>query len=232
MHYADAALVTASASHINGEYTSATLSLQGGATLTPKGGALHRVSRTGSTRLLIDTDGIANIPVKNFGAISHTNMFGKAVLPDINDYYRSSASIDLNRLPENVEALRSIQQLTLTEGAIGYRRFDVIEGQKAMAVIRLKDGTFPPFGASVTTEKGRELGIINDGGNVYLTGINTGDVLSVRWSGKEQCKVLIPTLVENVQISSLLLTCSDDGTTTSTFNQREVSLPKTKFLSR
>ncbi|MCU6406115.1 fimbria/pilus outer membrane usher protein, partial [Enterobacter quasiroggenkampii] len=105
------------------------------------------------------------------------NMFGKAVLPDINDYYRSSASIDLNRLPENVEALRSIQQLTLTEGAIGYRRFDVIEGQKAMAVIRLKDGTFPPFGASVTTEKGRELGIINDGGNVYLTGINTGDVL-------------------------------------------------------
>ena len=63
MHYADAALVTASASHINGEYTSATLSLQGGATLTPKGGALHRVSRTGSTRLLIDTDGIANIPV-------------------------------------------------------------------------------------------------------------------------------------------------------------------------
>ncbi len=232
MHYADAALVTASASHINGEYTSATLSLQGGATLTPKGGALHRVSRTGSTRLLIDTDGIANIPVKNFGAISHTNMFGKAVLPDINDYYRSSASIDLNRLPENVEALRSIQQLTLTEGAIGYRRFDVIEGQKAMAVIRLKDGTFPPFGASVTTEKGRELGIINDGGNVYLTGINTGDVLSVRWSGKEQCKVLIPTLVENVQISSLLLTCSDDGTATSTFNQREVSLPKTKFLSR
>lgn len=45
-------------------------------------------------------------------------MFGKAVLPDINDYYRSSASIDLNRLPENVEALRSIQQLTLTEGRL------------------------------------------------------------------------------------------------------------------
>lgn len=36
MHYADAALVTASASHINGEYTSATLSLQGGATLRRK----------------------------------------------------------------------------------------------------------------------------------------------------------------------------------------------------
>ncbi|VTR52018.1 Outer membrane usher protein papC precursor [Serratia fonticola] len=42
--------------------------------------------------------------------------------------------------------MKSVVQATLTEGAIGYRRFDVIAGEKAMAVIRLADGTMPPFG--------------------------------------------------------------------------------------
>lgn len=214
-HYGDTALVTASASHINDEYTSASLSLQGGATLTAKGGALHRTSMPGAARLLVDTDGVADVPVKSLGAVTRTNYFGKAVLPDINNYYRNNASIALDQLPDNVEALRSIQQLTLTEGAIGYREFDVISGQKAMASIRLKDGTYPPFGASVTTGKGRELGIVNDGGNVYLSGINSNDLLGVRWNGKEQCQVRVPELAEAQFITSLLLTCDDAPSSSS-----------------
>lgn len=207
--YGDTALVTASASHIQGENTSASLSLQGGATLTPKGGAFHRTAMPGAARLLVDTNGVADVPIRSLGAVSHTNYFGKAVLPDINNYYRSSATIDLDKLPDDVDAVRSIQQLTLTEGAIGYREFDVISGQKAMAIVRLKDGSYPPFGASITTEKGRELGIVNDSGNVYLSGINSGEILDVRWSGKKQCEVQVPQLDEGIFISSLLLTCGD-----------------------
>ena len=78
-----------------------------------------------------------------------------------------------------------------------------------MAIIRLKDGSYPPFGASITTAKGRELGIVNDSGNVYLSGINSGDILDVRWSGKKQCEVQVPQLDEGFFISSLLLTCGD-----------------------
>lgn len=210
-HYGDSALVTASASYIDSEYTSAAFSIRGGATVTGQGAALHRSGLPGASRLMVDTNGVADVPIKSIGALTSTNYFGKAVLPDINNYYRNSASIDLDKLPDNVEAIRSIQQLTLTEGAIGYRQFDVISGQKAMAVVRLADGSAPPFGASVTTEKGRELGIVNDGGNVYLTGINSGDVLKVRWSGQDQCKVRIPQL-DNAQIvMSLLLTCDGDA---------------------
>ncbi|PCO16524.1 hypothetical protein CQA18_27715, partial [Enterobacter hormaechei] len=42
---------------------------------------------------------------------------------------------------DEAEATQSVVQATLTEGAIGYRRFNVISGQKAMAVIRLADRT-------------------------------------------------------------------------------------------
>ncbi len=221
--YGDTALVTASASHIQGENTSASLSLQGGATLTPKGGAFHRTAMPGAARLLVDTNGVSGVPVRSLGAVSYTNYFGKAVLPDINNYYRNSATIDLDKLPDDVDAVRSIQQLTLTEGAIGYREFDVISGQKAMAIVRLKDGTYPPFGASITTVKGRELGIVNDSGNVYLSGINSGDILDVRWSGKKQCTVQVPKLDEGYFISSLLLTCGATPSTSSPAEERTES---------
>ncbi|HDS3827280.1 TPA: outer membrane usher protein [Morganella morganii] len=207
MHYADSALVTASAGHIDGEYTSASLSLQGGVTMTPQGGAFHRINMPGSARLLVDTGGVADVPVRSTGALSYTNRFGKAVLPDMNNYFRNSAAIDINKLPENAEARRSVQQLTLTEGAIGYRQFDVLSGQKAMATIRLADGSEPPFGAVVTSADNRELGIVNDGGQVYLSGINSGDILTL-WRGSEAaCRMTVPELAPGQALYTLLLTC-------------------------
>lgn len=234
-HYGDVALVTASASHINGDYTSASLSFQGGATLTTKGGDFHRSNMPGATRLLIDTQGVSDVPVKSLSAISHTNIFGKAVIPDINHYYRGSASIDLKQLPDNVEALRSIHQLTLTEGAIGYRQFDVIAGHKAMATVQLAEGGVPPFAATVTTLNGRELGVFNDGGKVYLSGINSGDVLYVHWDGKNQCQLSIPKLADTQLITSLLLTCFQRQPTISTSfleTDKTQALPQHSFLSK
>ncbi len=101
--------------------------------------------------MLVDTDGIADVPVSGNGSPTSTNIFGKAVIADVGSYSRSLARIDLNKLPEKAEATKSVVQITLTEGAIGYRHFDVVSGEKMMAVFRLADGDFPPFGAEVKT---------------------------------------------------------------------------------
>ena len=157
------------------------------------------------------------------------------MIPDINHYYRGSASIDLKQLPDNVEALRSIHQLTLTEGAIGYRQFDVIAGHKAMATVQLAEGGVPPFAATVTTLNGRELGVFNDGGKVYLSGINSGDVLYVHWDGKNQCQLSIPKLADTQLITSLLLTCFQRKPTISTSfleTDKTQALPQHSFLSK
>ncbi|MBK0690416.1 PapC/FimD family outer membrane usher protein, partial [Klebsiella pneumoniae] len=86
---------------------------------------------------------------------------------------------DLNQLGDNIEATVSVVQATLTEGAIGYRKFDVISGAKAMAAIKLADGSEPPFGATVINKRKQETGIVNDSGNVYLSGINAGETMVV-----------------------------------------------------
>lgn len=129
-HDGTLAKVDLNANYYEGQYQSAGISLQGGATLTAHGGALHRLQNMGGTRLLVDADGVGGVPVQSNGAPVYTNMFGKAVIGDVNSYYRNQANIDLNNMPENAEATQSVVQATLTEGAIGYRKFSVISGQK------------------------------------------------------------------------------------------------------
>lgn len=41
-------------------------------------------------------------------------------------------------------------------GSIGYRKFEVLKGNRLFAVLRMADNSYPPFGASVMNAKGRD----------------------------------------------------------------------------
>lgn len=108
------------------------------------------------------------------------------------DYNRNNLNIDLKNVPDNAEALQSTQYATLTEGAIGYRKFNVITGEKLMGIISLADGSYPPFGASVKNAKKVEVGIISDKGFVYLAGVNPSESLDVVWGDDTSCHIQLP----------------------------------------
>ncbi|ATM84718.1 outer membrane usher protein [Yersinia massiliensis] len=206
-HMGNSADINANASYQEGQYTSVGLGVQGGATVTAEGAAFHRSNVIGGTRLLLDTQGVGNVPVQGYGSTVRTNYFGKAVVSDVNSYYRNRASIDIDNLDDNVEARGTVAQVTLTEGAIGYRRFNVISGDKAMAMLRMADGSAPPFGATVLNKNQQETGIVNDDGSTYLSGINAGETMSVHWNGAAQCSVTIPTTLSPAVLTNLLLPC-------------------------
>ncbi|TNV16824.1 PapC/FimD family outer membrane usher protein [Buttiauxella sp. B2] len=189
-HSSPLANLSANFSSVENGYTSFGANASGGATITAKGAALHAGGMNGGTRLLVDTDGVGGVPVDG-GRVS-TNRWGIGVVTDVSSYYRNTTSVDLNKLPEDMEATRSVVESVLTEGAIGYREFEVLKGSRLFAVLRLEDSSHPPFGTSVTNVKGRELGIVADNGLVWLSGVNPGETLNVRWDGKTQCVVDIP----------------------------------------
>ena len=116
-------------------------------------------------------------------------------------------------MPEDAEATQSVVQATLTEGAIGYRKFKVISGQKAMAVLRLRDGSYPPFGAEVKNDEQQQVGIVDDEGNVYLAGVNAGEHMMVFWEGSAQCEIVLPKPLPADLFRGLLLPCEQKGTT-------------------
>ncbi|MBC3378119.1 outer membrane usher protein [Serratia fonticola] len=212
-HEGDLARINANINYQQGSYSSLGLNTQGGMTLTPQGGALHRAGVAGGTRMLIDTHGVSGVPIRGYGGTSNTNAWGKAVIGDVNSYYRNQASIDLNKLSDNADANQSVVQATLTEGAIGYRRFEVISGEKNMAVITLADGSVPPFGATVSNALKQETGIVIDGGSVYLSGIKAGENMTVYWNGKAQCEVRMPApLPPEMLMNTLLLPCQPAST--------------------
>ncbi|KFB99290.1 fimbrial usher protein [Trabulsiella guamensis ATCC 49490] len=207
-HRGDLADTSINAAYQAGRFASTTVSFTGGATLTKEGGAFHRGGITGGTRLLVDTSGVPDVPVKGYGSIIRSNRFGKAVLVDVNSYFRSRAIVAVDELDERTEATKAVVHSTLTDGAIGYRKFDVISGLKAMAMIRLADGSVPPFGSTVMNARKQETGVVGDEGNVFLVGINEGESMSVRWDGVVKCIITLPTpLPTDVLTRILLLPC-------------------------
>lgn len=201
-HSGSMADMTANVNWSQNNYVSGGMSLSGGVTATMKGVAMHPTSGNGGTRMLVSTDGVPDVPI---GSKGKTNMFGIAVEPGVPSYFRSNTSIDVTRLPDDVESSGSpVAEAALTEGAIGYRKFDVLKGQKVVAVLTMKDGSHPPFGAVIINDKQQELGMVSDSGLAWLIGVNSGETLDVRWSDKVQCKVSIPKVIPQQQ---LLLPC-------------------------
>jgi outer membrane usher protein FimD/PapC len=170
-------------------------SVSGGGTLTRYGAAFHRTTSTGGTRLLVNTGGVSDVPVRGYGTPTRSNAFGNAVISNVSSYQRTTASIDVERLPSDVEATQSVTQLTLTEGAIGYRSLDMISGKKTMAVLRLLDGSSPPFGATVKNIKQQVTGMLNDSGSVYLSGVWPGDQMIVSWGEAKHCIFTLPAVL-------------------------------------
>lgn len=209
LHDGSTAQVTGSVNIQQNNYQSFGATLKGGITASGKGMAAHRQNAPGGTRLLLDTDGVANIPVRSSGGTVFSNSHGKLVISDISSYYRNQVGIDINKLPVNAEVTSSIVRVTLTDGAIGYRQFPVVAGLKAMAVIRLKDGASPPFGAQVLNDRQQAVGLVADGGSVYLTGMQSGERMSVSWDGRQQCQITLPLLNEYT-LENLLLPCVKD----------------------
>lgn len=211
-HEGDKADVDINGSYEGGSFSSLGMSVRGGVTATAKGVALHPVGVMGGTRLVVDTDGVSGVPVQGYGESVESNVFGTAIITDVNSYYRTTASVDLDNLPDNVEATGSVTApLTLTEGAIGYRKLGIIAGEKAMAIIRLSDGSSPPLGALVMNQNGQQTGVVDDGGNVYLSGIQPNGKMNVKWDDKVHCSIVLPAKLPAATSANLLLPCIQAG---------------------
>ncbi|MBQ0535013.1 fimbria/pilus outer membrane usher protein [Providencia huaxiensis] len=204
----DTAQLNLSGTYIQDNQSTLSMQLKGGLTMTQEGGALHRnTSINGGSRILLDTSGVADIPVQTGVTPIRTNRYGKAVITSVMDYNRNNIRIDLNSVPDNAEAVQSTQHATLTEGAIGYRKFNVIQGEKILGTIHLANNSYPPFGASVKNENNVEVGIVSDNGFIYLAGINPSDVLEVTWGNNSSCHIQLPEKIESGMEHTMLLPC-------------------------
>ncbi|MEZ6994220.1 MULTISPECIES: fimbria/pilus outer membrane usher protein [unclassified Aeromonas] len=193
-HIGDKTTLMANISHQAGSSTAAGLSINGGITATGAGVTMHRVGMMGGSRIMVDTDGVSEVPVHSGGPATFTDKHGKAVVADVSSYYRQRTSIDVDQLSDDAEPIGTpVSMGTLTEGAIGYRHFDMLSGSKRMLVLVKGDGKHLPFAAEVFNDKGQQLGMVGDEGMAYLAGLHEGSAVEARWGSDQHCRFYIPS---------------------------------------
>lgn len=196
--------ISLNGNHLPGSASGIGLSLNGGVTATPQGAALHRGSSLGGTRVMIDTASASKVPVSSHGPSIRTNRYGKAVLVDVGSYYRIQNNIVVDELSDDVDVIGSpVRTMTLTEGSIGYQKFDMLSGSKRMVQLTQPNGKYVPMAATVFNSTQQQLGMVADEGMVYLTGLQHGESLQVSW-GSGSCELTLPTPLPAAEHISML----------------------------
>lgn len=188
------------------DYQSVSAALDGSITVTRQGPAFHRKVYQNQARMIIDTDKASNVSINEDESVS--NSFGLAGISNVPTYYRSTQYLDLNNMPANVSIEDNVIESALTTGAVGYAKVNAVIGEKALVTITLANGTVPPFGATVyDKETHKQLGIVSEQGQTYLTGIKSTQKISVKWGADQSCQIVI----KNTDVQKLKqLTCSKD----------------------
>lgn len=181
-------------------------SVKSGFTATSHGIVMHRDGYSGNSRLMIDTNGIPGVYVGNGSRSEPTNAQGLAIINDIPEYYRTDYSVDVNRLPDDVDSSIPNIQTVLTKGAIGYKKLNVHRGIKAFIRLIDSQGQPIPFGTTVeeTTEQ-RGVGMVGENGEVYISGVHKDSMLKAMDAHGRVCSFsLLGKTVSLSSISSLV----------------------------
>ncbi|MGO2334963.1 fimbria/pilus outer membrane usher protein [Providencia sp.] len=183
--------------------------IKSGITATQYGVAVHRDGYAGNTRLVIDTGGIEGVYIGERGSNQSmaSNAQGLTVINNLPDYYRTNYMIDANRLPDDVEITEPNIQMVLTEGAIGYRKLNLYRGIKVLIKLTDSQGNELPFGTLVDDkQQNRQVGVIGENGEVYLSGISATAPLVALDSEGKRCSFTLPN--QDLSLSSIVpVTC-------------------------
>lgn len=178
-------------SYAASDYSSLSASWNGSITATRHGLAMHRRSFGNEPRIMIDTDGVADVPVQ--GDFNRTNLLGYAVVPMAGSYQPTSIAVNMNQLPDGVTVNESITREAWTEGAIGYKTVASRAGSDVSVILRTADGGYPPLGAVIQQSAGNvNVGMVSEEGHAWLGGIKSNQQFSVLWGKNQRCSLLLP----------------------------------------
>ncbi len=90
-------------------------------------------------------------------------------------------------MAHDVELESTSQSIAPFAGAISYLRFDTRKGNALLIQVRNPDGRTMPFGAQVKDEQGQPVGMVSQGGRLYVRSEKNQGRLLVEWgAGADQ----------------------------------------------
>ncbi|WP_232002154.1 fimbria/pilus outer membrane usher protein [Shimwellia blattae] len=161
------------------------------------------------TNVLIAAPGTRHARVENTTGV-RTDRKGYTVLPYATTYRQNRIALDVNSLDNATEIDDPVTRVVPTKGALVKAQFTVQRGARAMITLQQYNGRPVPFGAMVTRANAGS-GIVNESGQVYLSGLEGAGALTVMWgtAPDQQCTVRyrLPAGAEQKPINHIKAAC-------------------------
>ena len=147
----------------------------------------------GETVALIKAPGAAGVGVNSQTGV-RTDWRGYTVVPYASPYRKNILTLDTTTMPDNVDLELAAQTVVPTRGAVVRANYATSVGNRVLMTVRQENGQPLPFGAMVSVPgaaSSEQAFIVGDGGQVYLTGLESNGVLNVKWGSgaQERCQI-------------------------------------------
>ncbi|MGY2259741.1 fimbria/pilus outer membrane usher protein [Pseudomonas sp. SDO55104_S430] len=161
-----------------------------------RGGAvLHGGGLTLSPYPISDT--FALLSVGEMGAIKvstpsgpvWTDWQGQAVIPQLAAYGKSPVEVDTKSLPRNADINNGLAVLSAGRGAVDKVEFGVTLTRRALLQVTTVNGAPLPRGATVSSEDGEFVTLVQEGGQVFLPNVLDSRALFIQAPGVERCEL-------------------------------------------
>ncbi|WP_175035218.1 fimbria/pilus outer membrane usher protein [Burkholderia lata] len=212
-----------------GPYATFSGSVSGGKAYSSVSGGLSGalVGHAGGVTLANDLgDTVAIVEAKDAVGARITNAtdaqidrFGYAVVPYLTPYKMNTIDLDPKGIPLDVEMQSTSQQIAPRANSVVKVRFATVSGRATLLRVRQPNGTPLPFGATVSDEQGKTVGVAGQGGRLFVRGLKETGTLSAKWGERstETCAFVyrLPVQVGKQEIYARIDSTCDDGSRTS-----------------
>lgn len=119
------------------------------------------------------------------GGRTKVNGSGYAIATGLSPYRMNDVILDPENMSADVE-LKTTRLMTAPRaGAVVPLKFETSSGRAVVINVQMKDGSMPPMGADVIDSQGSTIGMVGQGGQIYIrTNENSGKLL-VKWGAEK-----------------------------------------------
>ncbi|MFV3369085.1 fimbria/pilus outer membrane usher protein [Pseudomonas sp. NY15435] len=142
----------------------------------------------GDSIAIIDAPGAAGAQVSNASNLKLDGR-GQAVVPYLTPYRINTLELDPKGLSDDIELKSTVKDVVPRSGAVVVVPFDSISGHALLIQSRQTDGSPLPFGASVLDERNQEVGVVGQGGKIFVRVASDHGELRVPVEGDRYCTI-------------------------------------------
>lgn len=158
-----------------------------GAVVVHGGGVTLSPYPVRDTFALVSVSDMSGIKLSTPSGPVWTDWQGQAVVPQVSAYGRSPVEVQTRSLPRNADISNGLAMISIGRGAVERVDFGLTLTRRVLLTVLTDDGRPLPRGASISTDSGEFVTLVQDGGQVFLPNVLEQPKLWVSGPGMTRC---------------------------------------------